>query len=65
MEGAADVIGQLTDMVVHLFRDVYGIPFSGLMAYAAHGPNTAAAAVLGLTRLEQVPTDIVPNQSIP
>ena len=65
VEGAADVIGQLTGIVVDLFKDVYGIPFPGLLAYAAHGPNTDAAAVLGLTRLDQVPTDIVPNQSIP
>ena len=65
VEGAADVIGQLTGIVVDLFQDVYGIPLPGLLAYAAHGPITDAAAVLGLTRLDQVPTNIVPNQSIP
>lgn len=65
MEGAADTIGQLARIVVDLFKDVYGIPLPGLLAYAGHGPSVDAAAVLGLTRLDQVPTDIVPGWSIP
>lgn len=65
VEGAADTIGQLACIVVDLFKDVYGIPLPGLLAYAGHGPSVDAAAVLGLTRLDQVPTDIVPGRSIP
>lgn len=65
VEGAADVIGDLTRIVVDLFKDVYGIPLPGLLAYASNGRSADAAAVLGLTRLDEVPMDIVPGRSIP